>query len=93
MTKHKQEQVEPIIQDEIDPVIETVEQKAIVPDVKAEVRREFWEVVTWKGVKDVLRCKNCGHNEDDKDRMILHVITHFPASEQNKLFDKLVKEY
>jgi hypothetical protein len=75
---------------------ETVTEKAIVADVKPEARREFWEVTKWKGVMDVLKCKNCGHSEsgeDKKDQMILHVITHFPKSEQNKMFEKLVKEY
>jgi hypothetical protein len=75
------------------PKIETVNQKAIVADVKPGARREYWQVTTWKGVKDVLKCKNCGHFEDDKDQMILHVITHFPKSEQEKMFNKLVKEY
>jgi hypothetical protein len=76
--------------------IETVTEKAIVADVKPEVRREYWEVTKWKGVMDVLKCRNCGHSEsgeDKKDQMILHVITHFPKSEQEKLFNKLVKEY
>jgi hypothetical protein len=94
-------EVEPIIQEEIinevvDPVIETVTEKAIVADVKPEVRREYWEKTKWKGVKDVLKCRNCGHcesDEDKKDKMILHVITHVAKSEQNKLFEKLVKEY
>jgi len=99
----KIEEVQPIIQEEIiseipviDPVIETVTEKAIVADVKPEARREFWETTKWKGVVDVLKCRNCGHCEsesDKKDKMILHVITHFPASEQNKMFEKLVKEY
>jgi hypothetical protein len=75
------------------PVIETVTEKAIVEDVKPEARREFWQVTSWKGVKNVLKCKNCGHCEDDKDQMILHVITHFPKSEQEEMFNKLVKEY
>jgi hypothetical protein len=78
------------------PEIETVTEKAIVADVKPEARREFWEVTKWKGVMDVYKCKNCGHSEsgeDKKDQMILHVITHFPKSEQDNLFNKLVKEY
>lgn len=96
----KQEEVQPIIEEEIiEPVIiDTVTEKAIVADVKPEAtyRREYWEVTKWKGVMDVLKCKYCGHcesDEDKKDKMILHVITHFPKSEQDKLFDKLVKEY
>lgn len=81
---------------DIIPEVETVTEKAIVADVKPEVRREYWEVTKWKGVMDVLKCKYCGHfesDEDKKDKMILHVITHVAKSEQNKLFDKLVKEY
>jgi len=98
----KIEVVKPIIEEEIisevaEPaIIETVTEKAIVADVKPEARREFWEVTKWKGVMDVLKCRNCGHSEsgeDKKDQMILHVITHFPKSEQDKLFNKLVKEY
>ena len=100
----KKQEVKPIIQEEIisevaviEPeIIETVTEKAIVIDVKPEARREFWEVTKWKGVVDVLKCRNCGHcesGEDKKDQMILHVITHFPKSEQDKLFNKLVKEY
>jgi len=93
----KKQEAMPIIGEEIEPaIIETVEQKAIVADVKPEVRREYWVTTKWKGVMDVLKCKNCGHCEsgdDKKDQMILHVITHFPKSEQEKLFNKLVKEY
>ena len=90
----KVEETQPIM--ETIPEIEAVTEKAIVADVKPEVRREFWEVTKWKGVMDVLKCKNCGHSEsgeDKKDQMILHVVTHFPKSEQEKLFNKLVKEY
>jgi hypothetical protein len=78
------------------PEVETVTEKATVADVKPEVRREYWETTKWKGVMDVLKCRNCGHCESDddkKDKMILHVITHVAKSEQDKLFDKLVKEY
>jgi len=94
-SKNVKKESEPIM--ETNPEIETVTEKAEkVPDVKAEVRREYWETTKWKGVVDVLKCRNCGHcesNEGKKDRMILHVITHFPASEQEKMFNKLVKEY
>ena len=100
----KIEEVKPIIEEEIisevaviEPaIIETVTEKAIVADVKPEVRREYWVITKWKGVMDVLKCRNCGHSESDddkKDKMILHVITHFPKSEQDNLFNKLVKEY
>jgi hypothetical protein len=101
----KVKEVQPIIQEKIvneivenDPVIESVPEKAIVTDVKPEAtyRREYWEVTKWKGVVDVLKCRNCGHCESDadkKDKMILHVITHVAKSEQDKLFDRLVKEY
>jgi hypothetical protein len=108
MSRHRKQEVKPValggVVDEdsmrhIIPegcTIETVNQKAIVADVKPEVRREYWKKTTWKGVMDVLKCENCGHCEsesDKKDKMILHVITHFPASEQEKMFNKLVKEY
>ena len=98
----KEKEVTPIIEEEVivaEPtIIETVTEKAIVADVKPEAtyRREYWETTKWKGVVDVLKCKFCGHSEsesDKKDKMILHVITHFPKSEQNNLFEKLVKEY
>jgi len=101
MTKHKHEQPIPdeiaITEDVSIMEVETVTEKAEkVVDVKPEARREFWEVTKWKGKIDVYKCKNCGHSEsgeDKKDQMILHVITHFPKSEQDKLFNKLVKEY
>ena len=38
----------PIIEEAIEPVIiETVTQKAIVADVKPEVRREYWVTTKW----------------------------------------------
>jgi len=83
---------------ENDPVeiIETIEEKAPgVPDVKpeAKLRREYFHKTTWKGVIDTFQCNNCGHCDTDKGNMILHVITHVARSEQNKLFEKLTKEY
>jgi len=87
--------IEPVV-DDMEPVkeTETIEKEAPgVPDVKTEVRREFWEVVSWKGVKNVYKCRNCGHCEMTKDGIILHVVTHFPKSEQDKQFEKLMKEY
>ena len=46
----------------------------------------------WKGVKVVFKCSQCGTFRDDQDGMVEHILLHYPANEQEKIFNQLVKE-
>jgi hypothetical protein len=61
---------------------------AITPEVK-----RYFEKVLWRGIVPVYKCLTCGHCENLKDDIILHVVTHEPEKERAKLFEKLIKEY
>ena len=66
------------------------QEKAPSVVVKPEVK---FEKVMWKGVVPVYKCKSCGHCENKKDDIILHVVRHALEKDQAKLFEKLMKEY
>jgi hypothetical protein len=59
------------------------------PQVK---RDELFTQESWKGVKTVFKCAQCGAFRDERDAMIEHVLTHYPVSEQENIFNQLVKE-
>jgi hypothetical protein len=65
--------------------------KAVVESLKAE---KPYSVRMWAGKIPVYVCnaKGCGLQRDDEERMILHVLEHYPQEEREKLFDQLVKE-
>lgn len=56
------------------------------------VKKVYYTNELWKGFKPVVKCANCGQFRDTVDEMILHVILHVPAKEQEELFNKLVQE-
>ena len=92
MAKFKKEQEYPNFNEGCPPMdFETVEQKAIVADVKSEVK--LFVKIMWKGIVPVYKCVSCGHCENKKDDIILHVLIHVDESKRNKLFEKLAKEY
>lgn len=47
---------------------------------------------TWKEIKPVFKCGKCGTFRDEYDAMVEHVLLHFPRSEQEVVFEKLMKE-
>ena len=67
----------------------------ITEDPSLVVKR-YYEKATWKGVKDVFKCLECGECRDDESEgmssIILHVITHVPENEREALFYKLIGE-
>lgn len=64
-------------------------QKGGDPSLKAE---KPYAVRMWAGKIPVYVCKKCGRQMDDQDRMILHVIGHYPQDQREQLLDELVKE-
>ena len=52
----------------------------------------YYIKTTWKGMKEVFKCERCGTFRDDKDSIIMHVLTHYPKQEQEALLDQLLKE-
>lgn len=51
----------------------------------------LYHKINWKGVRDVYRCAECNHCEEDEDTMKLHVLKHFPKEEREKQLDKLMR--
>lgn len=95
MKSNQKEVSEPTEFDEPMNEVETIQEKAeSVEDVKPEAteKPKYWEEKLWKGVVPTLRCLACGHCDPDKNNMVLHVITHVEKSEQENLFNQLVKE-
>lgn len=48
--------------------------------------------VMWANVLPTFQCVACGHCDPDKDEMILHVLTHVPERDREKLMVELLKE-
>lgn len=72
-------------------LIEKPQEKAQGAAERPEVKP--YEKVMWKGVIPVYKCKTCGHCENVKDDIILHIVNHAPEKDRGKLFEKLMKEY
>ena len=75
---------------------ETPEAGRIEPEVIESERSptydDYIEKRLWAGVKTVYVCRSCGRQEDDEDDMILHILSHFPENEREKILDILVKD-
>ena len=52
----------------------------------------LYQKVHWKGNTYTHVCTKCFTNIFDQDDMILHVVKHFPDSQQPAMLDKLLKE-
>lgn len=72
-------------------LIDNPQKEAQSVAAKPEVKP--YEKVMWKGIIPVYKCKTCGHCENVKDDIILHVVTHALEKDRAKLFEKLMKEY
>ena len=60
--------------------------------VEPEPVAKLYYPTKWKNVIDTFQCAACGHCDESRDNMILHVLTHVPASERAQLLEKLLKE-
>ena len=47
---------------------------------------------SWKGVITVYMCNTCNHCENERDTMVMHVLTHLPEGKREKALDQLLKE-
>ena len=56
------------------------------PEVKS------YETVMWGGKIPVHKCLHCTMQTEDEDKMILHVVGHYPVKEQEEVLDILVEE-
>jgi hypothetical protein len=54
--------------------------------------KQYYHPAKWKGIVDTYQCDFCGHCDQIKDNMILHVLKHVQESEREELFNKLIKE-
>ena len=82
---------------------ENIEEAQPAPQIVAEVNPEkhftapttaavrYFEIVKWRGIKDVFRCMTCGTNRDDFDAMVEHILLHHKGHEE-EVFEILMKE-
>lgn len=77
-----------------EPTWETLREEFIQDEKKhhAPTSISFYTTERWKGVKDVFKCARCGTFRDTRDAMIEHILLHYPANEQETIFNQLVKE-
>ena len=70
--------------------------KTFIPAAPEPIKSKYYEKASWKGVKDIFRCIQCGECRDEESEgmnsIILHVVTHVPESERDDLFYKLIGE-
>ena len=67
--------------------------KKIVKAVSEEKKEQvYFEPVLWRGVKMVFQCATCKTCRDTRDAMVLHVLLHVPADQQNEFFEKLMNK-
>ncbi len=73
---------------------EKIEAKApeSVQETKPAEEKVYYTKEYWKKDIYVYRCAVCGHCENKKDNIILHVLTHVPECDKNKVLDILAKE-
>jgi len=62
-----------------------------IPQPVVEEPKQYFEVVKWRGIKDVFRCQECGANRDDFDNIVLHILLHH-AGREEEVFEILMKE-
>ncbi len=62
------------------------------PILPASEPKKYFETALWKGIRTVYKCSICGTDRDDRDAMVMHVLLHVPAPEQNQVFETLMKE-
>lgn len=70
----------------IEPDFEKLKAGRVKPEVKD------YEVRMWADKIPVYCCTKCGRQMDSKDRMILHVVGHYPEDEREEKLDSLLKE-
>jgi hypothetical protein len=68
---------------------EVQDRKAVIESLADE---KPYSVRMWAGKIPVYVCNECGLQRDDEERMILHVINHYPKNKQEQVFNELVKE-
>jgi hypothetical protein len=64
----------------------------IVSPRPAKVARPDFTEHLWKGKVRVWRCVRCGHNENTRDDIVLHVVAHYPVAERTSALERLMKE-
>lgn len=72
------------------PIVEKAPESVPVP--KPAEEKIYYTKENWKKDIDVYRCAVCGHCENKKDNIILHVLIHVPECDKNKVLDYLTKE-
>lgn len=66
--------------------------EAAAPPQEVEKKKTYFDVLMWKGVKEVYRCAECGRQHDHKDDLILHIINHYPPDKRMAVMNELLKE-
>lgn len=78
--------------EDVEALDDVVLEEPVIEEEQPVKEKPLYEPVMWKGVKEVFKCSNCGHCEDRKDDIIVHVIKHVPDGKKAAVLDSLVKE-
>jgi len=64
----------------------------ITSTIVKEKNKPLYKDYLWKGVKIIYLCEKCPYNNESEDDMKLHVITHYPEKDREKILNQLTKE-
>lgn len=63
-----------------------IETQGETPEVKD------YEMRLWAGKIYVYVCSHCGRQYDDRDKLFMHILGHYPENEREAVLDRLLKE-
>ena len=87
----KQDKIDRLMDAE-NPEQETPEAGRDKPEVDQYEKMKSYRVRMWAGRIPVYECEFCGRQMDDKERMILHIMGHYPQEKREYVFETLVKD-
>jgi len=98
--KNKKKEVNTMSRDDSDNWINSLRDKQEVKDkpveatstIAKEKNKPLYKDYLWKGVKTVYLCEKCSYNNESEDDMKLHVLTHYPEKDREKILNQLTKE-
>lgn len=73
----------------VDIEIEPAEVVAESPKAPTVSERRFYDKRIWRANKIVFVCLTCDLNLSQEDDMQLHVLSHYPADQQDKILDEM----
>lgn len=81
--------------------VERLQDKIYVEEISEVERRKVgmdepevkdYEIRMWAGKIPVYVCGHCGRQYDNRDKLFMHILYHYPEDERNSKLDELIKE-